>query len=164
MGDHSGTLGAVRFFSGLFLALLVWGGSLPAPIPKENPHGWHGRVPSVHFLSVYFFSVYIRSTTLELEGSSFQFLEAETPSFPMSFAKKRRKMDRTLLRAPYFPYMLPKIYNVPHILPPALPKVSPAVGRRRVAPPEPSSDAYGHTTGNTPEPVRFQKLSLVRPS
>ena len=25
-------------------------------------------------------------------------------------------------------------------------------------------DAYGHTTGNTPEPVRFQKLSLVRPS
>ena len=24
--------------------------------------------------------------------------------------------------------------------------------------------AYGHTTGNTPEPVRFQKLSLVRPS
>ena len=26
------------------------------------------------------------------------------------------------------------------------------------------SDAYGHTTGNTPEPVRFQKLSLVRPS
>ena len=26
------------------------------------------------------------------------------------------------------------------------------------------SVAYGHTTGNTPEPVRFQKLSLVRPS
>ena len=26
------------------------------------------------------------------------------------------------------------------------------------------TDAYGHTTGNTPEPVRFQKLSLVRPS
>ena len=25
-------------------------------------------------------------------------------------------------------------------------------------------NAYGHTTGNTPEPVRFQKLSLVRPS
>ena len=24
--------------------------------------------------------------------------------------------------------------------------------------------AYGHTTGNTPEPVRFQKLSPVRPS
>ena len=28
----------------------------------------------------------------------------------------------------------------------------------------PMADAYGHTTGNTPEPVRFQKLSLVRPS
>ena len=28
----------------------------------------------------------------------------------------------------------------------------------------PFPDAYGHTTGNTPEPVRFQKLSLVRPS
>jgi hypothetical protein len=26
------------------------------------------------------------------------------------------------------------------------------------------TNAYGHTTGNTPEPVRFQKLSLVRPS
>ena len=26
------------------------------------------------------------------------------------------------------------------------------------------TDAYGHTTGNTPEDVRFQKLSLVRPN
>jgi hypothetical protein len=26
------------------------------------------------------------------------------------------------------------------------------------------SDAYGHTMGKTPEPVRFQKLSLIRPS
>ena len=30
--------------------------------------------------------------------------------------------------------------------------------------PDDNPDAYGHTTGNTPEPVRFQKLSLVRPS
>ena len=29
---------------------------------------------------------------------------------------------------------------------------------------KPSAVAYGHTTGNTPEPVRFQKLSPVRPS
>ena len=162
MGDYWGTLGAVRFFSELFLAFF-WGGP-PSPNSQRNS-AWLARKFAFGTLSeCLFFSVYIRSTTLELEGSSFQFLEAETPSFPMSFAKKRRKMDRTLLRAPYFPYMLPKFYNVPHILPPALPKVSPAVGRRRVAPPEPSSDAYGHTTGNTPEPVRFQKLSLVRPS
>ena len=34
----------------------------------------------------------------------------------------------------------------------------------RHVPSRSSPDAYGHTTGNTPEPVRFQKLSLVRPS
>ena len=28
----------------------------------------------------------------------------------------------------------------------------------------PMADAYGHTTGNTPEPVRFQQLTVVRPN
>jgi hypothetical protein len=38
-------------------------------------------------------------------------------------------------------------------------------GRKTMLPKFPfftSHVAYGHTTGNTPEPVRFQKLSLVR--
>ena len=34
----------------------------------------------------------------------------------------------------------------------------PQTGRPRMM------NAYGHTTGNTPKPVRIQKLSLVRPS
>ena len=34
----------------------------------------------------------------------------------------------------------------------------PQTGRPRMM------NAYGHTTGNTPKPVRFQKLSLVRAS
>jgi hypothetical protein len=39
---------------------------------------------SVHFLSVYFFSVYTRSTPVDKEDFVFQFLEAATPSLPFS--------------------------------------------------------------------------------
>ena len=130
-------------------------------MPKENPHGWHGRVPSVHFLSFYFFSVYIRSTALELEGSSFQFLEAETPSFPISFATKKAEDGSDPTSGPVFFLYASKILQCPAH---SSPRPSDSLARRRLAPRQPSPDAYGHTTGNTPEPVRFQKLSLVRPS
>ena len=47
----------------------------------------------------------------------------------------------------------------PTLLRPSTPFSHPSqTGRPRMP------NAYGHTTGSTPEPVRFQKLSLVRPS
>ena len=56
---------------------------LPPPAALFHS-GFHSVVDvnqiHVHFLSVYFFSVYTRSASVDSEDLFFQFLEAETPS------------------------------------------------------------------------------------
>ena len=119
-----GTLRAVRFFPCHAFSLATYVTPPPA-CPFLGTPPWDAHIPRVHFLSVYFFSVYTRSTSVEFRKAhhAFQFLEAATPSFP--FRTKIEKIPPALVgpvlaystTAGGFSYIVSRFYNVPGTFP-----------------------------------------------
>ena len=140
-----------------------------------------------------FFSVYTRSTPVDARKAcwSFNFWRRQRQPFsiiPSNEEKEERERERRKKEGKKSPFgagclSFQNLYFENYKVPPRQKKnstrvffflaaaslsVSFILGRGFYwgpkAPRTPFPVAYGHTTGNTPEPVRFQKLSLVRPS
>ena len=115
---------------------------------------------------LFFFGIYSSHFGGTRKAHVFQFLEAATPSIPYR-TKRKKNLVSVLL-----PGSLPSGVSLSHCtfgLTPPPTYLAHAIWPKTVhhhlkCHSEPEPDAYGHTTGNAPEPVRFQKLSLVRPS
>ena len=74
------------------------------PFANFTPYGPLNPMTNVHFLSVYFFSVYTRSTSVVPEDTRvFQFLEAATPSIFYRKTKKNRVPGVSISPAPLPP-------------------------------------------------------------
>ena len=180
-----GTLGAVRFFAGCCSTLFapapatllppaqVLGRTHPCRVDRPPSPRRAMRIPLppfhhaswVHFLSVYFFSVYTRPTSVEHgRAHALPIFGGGNAIHSLQFGKKPWPGGAYLqLGVP------PPLAG--HLPPPGGGRSGPDLHypppEKKGAPVFPIAtgpDAYGHTTGNTPEPVRFQKLSLVRPS
>ena len=167
-----GTLGAVRFSTSTTLFEDVPPISATA-VATRHPRPTTTLCRLTLSECLFFFGIYAFHP-VELEGSAFQFLEAATPSFPtlqpkqqqstLAFRRRSRKLIMSRSRRPPRPGAPPcwhagqLLRAAPRNPPPVSFAAAPECGAATL------TVAYGHTTGNTPEPVRFQKLSPVRPS